>query len=300
MKLSFLRTLLVALKHASLADASRELNLSPSAVSLQIKQMESYFGRPLFDRSGRQVRPTPFAYEVAGVMQHTLEGLDHLRHRDDLLVTGSLRLGTVESVQVGLLPYAVQCIRQTAPKLDLRISRDISSVLINQVKAGELDFGVLVCPLTGMSRRLKWVELKVEEHVLIAPPDSRGSQPRALLMRYDWIRLDRASGGGRIAAQYVERIAPRKLRVLDLPGTDAIVAMVTAGLGVSVIPIPRKELQQAYGFRSIPLGSDAPRRRIMFVCRPADAEAPRIAVALQAFLAAAALSAADTVPNASA
>ncbi len=288
MKLSFLQTLVTALRHGTLAAAARELNLTPAAVSLQMKQLEEYFGRPLFDRSAREARPTAFAREVVLVMQAALDGLESLRVRDGLSLAGHLRLGTVESVQVGLLPMAMQILCNRVPELHLHITRGISRELLEQVKAGNLDAAVLVRP-PGRSSRLRWTPLQQEPYVMVAPADApTGLGPVELLRRYRWIRFERTTVGGRIAAEYVGRIAPRLRAAFDLPGIDAIVAMVAGGTGVSVVPRPRAELRQAYDYREIGLGRNGPVRGIDFVCRTGDADNRRVLATLEAFQASAA------------
>ncbi|MES2187474.1 MAG: LysR family transcriptional regulator [Pseudomonadota bacterium] len=287
MKLSFLQTLVTALRHATLAAAAKELNLTAGAVSLQMKQLEEYFGRPLFDRSAREARPTPFAHEVARVMQSALDGLEALRLHDTLSLAGHVHLGTVESVQVGLLPKAMQILCATAPELHMHITRGISRDLLEEVNAGRLDAAVLVRP-PGRSSRLRWTPLTKEPYVMVAPPDAPPQLgPVELLRRYRWIRFERTTVGGRIAAQYVGKIAPRMRAAFDLPGIDAIVAMVAAGTGVSVIPRPRAELRLAYDYREVGLGRGAPVRGIDFVCRAGDADNRRVLATLAAFQASA-------------
>ncbi|VTU32740.1 LysR family transcriptional regulator [Variovorax sp. PBL-E5] len=283
MKLQFLQTLTAVLRHGSFAAAAKEVNLTASAVSLQMRQLEDYFGRPLFDRSARQARPTAFAAEVAGTMQQTLDALKALRLREDTVVSGRMRLGTIESAQVALLPTALQVLRDQAPGLAFEIARGVSAALLDDVKAGRLDAAVLVRPQSGGSSRLHWFALQQETFVMIAPPHVRRGSPVEMLRRHDWIRFDRVTTGGLIAAQHVNRIAPRTRCAFDLPGTDAVAAMVSAGLGVSVVPALRHEVLQAYPLQVISLGKDAPVRHIAMVCRPADAEGRRIQAVLEAF-----------------
>lgn len=46
--------------------------------------------------------------------------------------------------------------------------------------------------------------------------------------------------------------------------------MVSAGLGVSIVPRPRAALLAAHGVREVPLGKAGPVRRITFVQRRSD------------------------------
>ncbi|QHI96662.1 LysR family transcriptional regulator [Xylophilus rhododendri] len=286
MKLQFLQTLTAVLRHGSFAAAAKEVNLTASAVSLQMRQLEDFFGQPLFDRSARQVRPTPFALEIAETLQQTVDKLDALRSRKGMEITGRIRLGTMESAQVALLPTALQRLRERAPALEFSISKGLSSTLLDDLKAGRIDAAVLVKPLSGGSSRLAWFPLASETMVMIAPPTARLASPVEMLRRYDWIRMDPATTGGRIAAQYVQKLVPRLNWAFDLPGTEAIAASVSAGLGVSVVPTLRDELLSAYPMLQVPLGRGAPVRHIAFVCRPADADSRLTQAVLEAFQAA--------------
>ena len=61
MKLDYFLALEAVVRTGSLSAASKECHITPSAVSMQMKQLEIYFGAPLFDRSGPQLRPTMLA-----------------------------------------------------------------------------------------------------------------------------------------------------------------------------------------------------------------------------------------------
>jgi DNA-binding transcriptional LysR family regulator len=92
-----------------------------------------------------------------------------------------------------------------------------------------------------------------------------------LLQRHGLIRYDIGLTGGRIAAQHVRRIFREARCVTEVRSIDAIVAMVGAGLGVSIVPQPRRVLLEAHGVREVSLGRGAPTRRIALVRRHADA-----------------------------
>lgn len=282
MKLGFLETLIAVVRHGSFAAAAPAVNLTASAVGLQMKQLEEYFGQPLFDRSTRQARPTDLAREIAATTEGTLETLERFRSRVEIAVSGHIRLGVIESALVTLLPPLVRRLRASAPMLELHISRGVSPHLLSELKAGRIDAAIVVRPETGGSSHLCWTTVREEKFVLIAPSWVQGNDARAVLASNDWIRLDRNVMGGKIAASYVERVVPGKHSSLDLPGTDAVVAMVAAGVGVSVIPATRPEIRRAYNFREVGLGPNAPTRKIALVCRAADAENRRVKAVLSA------------------
>ena len=76
-----LATLASVLAHGSFAAAAEQVSLTPSAVSLQMKQLEEYFGQLLFDRSGRAVQPTAFALEPGRTVARALADIESMRSR---------------------------------------------------------------------------------------------------------------------------------------------------------------------------------------------------------------------------
>lgn len=59
-----LRAFEAAARLESFALAAQELHLTPSAISHQVKELEAYFGRPLFVRRNRRIEPTPEAVRL--------------------------------------------------------------------------------------------------------------------------------------------------------------------------------------------------------------------------------------------
>ncbi len=283
MKVEFFQTLAAVLRCGSFAGAATEMNLSPSAVSLQMKQLEAYFGQPLFDRSALQVRPTAFAHEVGTTVHGTIRALEALRRRAAPVVEGKVRLGIIEPMQVTLLPAFTALVRESYPGLDVRLERGRSAALVDALRSGTIDAAVVAQPETGASSRVRWTPLFRERCVLVAPPDSGNKGAAALFKAYEWIRFDTTTIAGSVAADFVKRIAPEARSRIELLSIPAIVAMASRGLGVSVLPQPDAYLLQAFPVRLLTLGEQAPSRQISFVSRSAEAE-DRVVQALLAVL----------------
>ncbi len=98
MKIEAFLTLQAAVERGSFAAAAEAVKLTPSAVSLQIKQLEAYFGQSLFDRSGRAVQATGFARQLIDTMARPLADLEKLRNQRAQPLTGRVRLGVTGSV----------------------------------------------------------------------------------------------------------------------------------------------------------------------------------------------------------
>lgn len=293
MNLAALRTFRAILEHKSFTAAGEAVGCSPSAVSLQVKQLEEFFGRPLFDRSTRHVVPTPFAREVASAAADISRMLDGLRVRAPVAVTGKITLGVITSMQTEILPRVIHDLRSAYPALDIRVPPlNDTAELLAELKAGRIDAAVVVRPDNGGSSRLHWRDIYRQPYVMLAPRDTEPLAPHALLERYPWVAYDTSIDGGRVAARHVRRISAKARFAIELRSTDAIVAMIALGLGVTVVPRPRRPLLEGYGVREIPLGRQAPSRRISLACRKADADNRNIAAVGAALLSCAGTSAA--------
>ncbi|KAF1047513.1 LysR family transcriptional regulator [Xylophilus sp.] len=283
MKLQALSTLTAVVETGSFAAAAERVNLTPSAVSLQMKQLEQYFRQPLFDRSGRNARPTPFAAALCRTVERAVADIDAMRLAPDHVPAGRVRLGVTDSALTTLLPGAFALLQERAPQVALVVGRGTTPTLLQQLKAGDIDVAVLIRPPSGGSSRLRWTDLLVEEFVLLAPAALPAGNAARLLRTQPWIRLDHRVIAGQIAADYVQAQVPGKPALIELPGMDPVVAMVGMGLGVSVVPRPRHQLLDAYPVQALPLGAGGPRRHLAMARRAADVDRRAFDVVEQAF-----------------
>lgn len=285
LNLTNLATLLAILDNGTFTAAAEVIGITPSAVSLQVKQMETYFGKPLFDRSSRQSQPTAFALEVAQAARDTTDRIQALRVRPKFTVSGTLRLGALTSIQSDLLPYVLRRLRNEHPALEVCVAPlNDTPDLLDALAAGKLDAAALVRPPSGGSSRLIWEDLVRQPFVMLTAADVKEARPQELLRKLPWIAYDRQTSGGRTAAEYVQRMAPGSRGIVDLRSVDAIVAMVSEGLGVSVVPLPRAKLVSAYDLRVVPLGRNPPSRQLSLVRRKADQDSRNVNAARDAFL----------------
>lgn len=278
MKLKAFETLSAVLTEGNFAAAAKVCHLTPSAVSLQMKQLESFLGQQLFDRSRLEVTPLPCAFAVDEVMREARDRLGELRRDVPMAIEGHLRIGVIETMQPVLLPSMIREVRRQYPKLHLQIQRGKSLELTDAVKAGEIDAAVVGQPETGGSARLHWFPLKSQPLVMVAPPTEQETDPAVLFQRYEWIRYDRRTIAGRLAARYVKQHFGTPRAELELDAVRAVMAMVNEGLGVSVVQLLEPGVLRAFPVRIIEL-KGAPHLRFALVMRQAD-KADRLLTAL--------------------
>jgi DNA-binding transcriptional LysR family regulator len=284
MNITLLNTLRTILEQGSFTAAAGVVGCSPSAVSLQVKQLESYFGKPLFDRSMRTMRPTPFAREVVGAVGDFSLVLERLRSRPTMEVVGKIRVGVITSMQSDALPVALRFLRERHPSLEVVIPpMNDSDELIGELKAGRLDVALVAKPRVGAARGLVWRVLKQQPYVLLVPAEADTDDAGLLVARYGWVGYDSLLPGGKVAARFVRALVGNARCSMELRSVDAIVSIVAEGLGVSVIPQPRPALLKAYAVREVSLGGKAPFRQLSLVCRGPDENNRNVLAVLEAF-----------------
>lgn len=271
MKIEAFATLATVLRSGSMAAAAKELSMTPSGVSMQIKQIETYLGRQLFDRSGLQARPLPLAHEVAEAMGYSLTRLDTFKRQTTVAVEGTIRLGIIDSMQPVLLPGTLSRLRRQYPALHVHPTRGRSAFLIDAVKAGTLDAAVVGQPETGGSGRLHWSVLLQREMSLIVPPFETETAMKALFRRYEWIRYDRTALAGRMSARYLSKYVRAYTSSIELDEVRAVVAMVNAGLGISIVQLSEPSICLAYPVNVLRL-AHAPTLRFSLVTRRPEAD----------------------------
>jgi DNA-binding transcriptional LysR family regulator len=269
MRLEAFGMLDAVLRHGTMAAAAEEARLTASAVSIQMKKLEEYLGQQLFDRSGPHVKPLPLAFEVADVMRRASSQIEGLRRPTRMAIEGKLRLGVIESLQPVLLPPVLQELRRRYPRLRLLPRRGKSAELTNAVKAGDLDAAVVAQPEGGGSSRLVWHGLKRCELSLIVPPEEIETDVGTLFARHEWIRYDRHTVAGQLAARYVGARIKETSGDLELDAVRAIVAMVSGGLGVSIVQLSEPGLTRVFPVRVLKLAG-APVLRFVLVTRKSD------------------------------
>lgn len=119
--LNSLRAFEAAARHLSFTGAADELNVTPAAISQQIKLLESYFDIPLFRRLTRALVLTESGEMILPLLS---EGLDKLAEADSLLrnraADNIISVSVSPAIGMWLLPR-LDSFRRSAPQYDIRI-----------------------------------------------------------------------------------------------------------------------------------------------------------------------------------
>ncbi len=264
-----LKTFVAVARHGTFAAAGQRVGLTQSAVSAQMRVLEQALGQRLFDRSGRSAElnaagrhALPLAEQMLALYAEMASPAGELR--------GELRVGAIASVQTGLLPQALPRFRQQAPGVELKLVPGVSLDLLSRVDAGELDLALLIKPPFELPKELQQLPLAREPFVLIAPESLAGDEPLQLLASQPFVRYDRSSFGGRQVERFLRAQRLQVNEALELDELEAIVRMVEAGLGVSLIPLAGLWREHGARVRIIELGELTFHRELIALVRRAQ------------------------------
>ncbi len=272
MNLRQLRTLVAIGEHGSFAAAGKVIGLSPSALSLQVKGLEEELGEVLFDRALRPPVPTRAGRRLISRAQAILQQIDELSGAsDEERITGRLTVGAVPTTLSGIVPKALGELRERHPDLAITVVNGSSSKLADQTYKRELDVAVITQPPQRLAG-LVWRQVAEEPFLVIAPADAEGATDRELLTRNPFIWFNRQTWAG----QQIERHLNQKNMAVDarmeIDSLDAIRSMVSAGLGVSIIPDCIGAEPLPANVRVVPFGQPPSSRTIGLVHRQQNAD----------------------------
>lgn len=273
-----LKTFLAVVETGSFVAAARTTYRTQSAVTAQIQALEERAGMKLFDRANRPPTLTSAGHnflERASAIVAQYDGLFAIETHD---IQGQLKLGVVPSVITGLVPRALVLLRTRHPALLVELSMGLSAELVGQVRRHELDAALIsdhLPPRLG----LRWSPFMREPLVLIAPIDATALSVQGLLASFPFIRYSRRAWVGGLIEGVLrqKRLVVRETMVLDT--LEAIISMVHAGLGVSIVPKRLVEPPGSLPVRSVLLTGNAVYRNLGLI-EPAEHEKSELSATL--------------------
>lgn len=130
--------------------AAEKAHVAQPSLSQAIKKLESELGVLLFERSPQGVRLTPegkkFLSVSLAVLDHLQKVTEELREKESG-INGTIRIGVIPTICPYLMPRVITHLKKTAPRLQLELSEETTSILVDQIKEGKLDLGVLALPV---------------------------------------------------------------------------------------------------------------------------------------------------------
>ena len=236
-----LRLIMEVARTESVTRAADRLNVTQSAVSHQLREIEGQLGTPIFIRSGRRMLPTAAGRLIVDAAEGVLATIGRVEAKIEQLARhagGELRVCTHCYTGYSWLPSLVEGLRRRHPEFVLQVVPEYTLDPIAALLDAKLD--VAIMNDESDDRRLRHRELFDDEHVAVVPASHRWASrpfvtPEEIAAEPLYL-FSRSIENSFIVRKVLRPagLAPTNATYLQLP--EGILEMVKAGMGATVLP----------------------------------------------------------------
>jgi len=216
--------------------------ITQSAVSQQVRSLESKFNTPLLVREGRSVYPTEagrILYDAAREIMDRFERLDLQLRSIGEEMAGTVRIATIYSVGLYEMTLVIKTFLKNYPKVNLHVEYSRANRVYEDCLKGNADLGIVTYPKPR--KGIQIIPLPADKLILICSPQHPFAGKRQ-------IDLNRLNGQNFVA---FERDIPSRRAidnifrehhievhiVMELDNIETIKRSVEIGAGVSIVPL---------------------------------------------------------------
>jgi LysR family hydrogen peroxide-inducible transcriptional activator len=150
MNLRDLRYLVALADERHFGKAAERCFVSQPTLSAQIRKLEDYLGVSLVERQPKRVSLTETGEKIVARARLVLQEADaivEIARTDRDPLSGALKLALIPTVGPYLLPHVVGPLRKAVPRLKLMLYEYQTAPLLEKLRAGELDCGIIALPM---------------------------------------------------------------------------------------------------------------------------------------------------------
>jgi DNA-binding transcriptional LysR family regulator len=280
--LKHMRALVALAKTGSFTLAAAHLNVTQSALSGQIKELEQLLGMRVVDRTTRKTQLSELGRELYPLFDKMLHDLD--RAMGDIasrkaLKLGSVRVGAPQMLACTMLPEVIAAYRERHPDVQVKLADSPVEQVSARVLSGEVDFGI--GPERDATDEIDAQPLFEMPFVVVYPP----GHPLDQQQRISWSDVNRFPFIA-LQGQFTERLLRDvhvSFRELSLSPYNEVtfmtsaLAMVHARQGITVCLPYAEKMVRMYGLKMRPLEGPALNRRFFVYTRSGRALSPATA-----------------------
>jgi len=238
-------------RHGSVVHAAEAANLTQPAASKLLGELEHALGVQLFERLPRGVAPTEYGQVMMRRAGAALAEMDAAYQEVmELLsgMSGRVNVGTVLTPSAVLVPMAINRLKAHHARLHVSVSVDLSKVLIERLRAGDLDLVIGRILDSAVAAELNFEPITDEPHSLIVranhPLLSLASHSLEELSRQGWILPPHGSIlRDRLTAQFLSQGLEPPLETVETSSLPVIANLLMGSNMVAPLP---EELVQPY------------------------------------------------------
>ncbi len=248
----------------SFTRAAQRCFVVQSALSRQIKSLESELGVRLFARTSRKVEVTPAGEAFVKQARLCLQAAERAKASAAAAcgeIRGSLTIGVIPTVTAVDVAAVLGAFRRSYPEVGVHVRTGGSDEFLRRIAAGQLDVGVLGLAEGVTPRGVQTRELSQERLVAVLSEGHRLAGRRRLRLKdladEPFVDFPEGSSGREQSDLAFERARLRREVSLEVNTADLLTGLVRQGLGVALVA--PSVAREAPGCVCIPV-SDGPVR----------------------------------------
>jgi LysR family transcriptional activator of glutamate synthase operon len=229
-------------KREHVTDAAIHLHVAQSAVSRQIFNLEAELGVDLFVREGRNVKLTPIGRVFLENMEHAVTIIENAQREIKEYLDpgqGTIRIGFPSSLATYTMPTAISAFREKYPNVKFHLKQGAYYSLIEGVSKGEIDMALLG-PVPMKEKKVKGSIFFKEELVALLPSNHPFAIAKSLklsdLRDESFILFPQNFILREIIMNACSQLGFQPQVAFEGEDIDAIKGLVSAGLGITIIP----------------------------------------------------------------
>ncbi|WAA08752.1 LysR family transcriptional regulator [Fervidibacillus albus] len=241
MELRQLRYFVEVAERQHMTEAAEHLHVAQSAISFQIGKLEAELGVKLFERVGRNVKLTQIGHIFLEHAKKALDAIDQAKAKVDEYLDpehGTIRIGYLSSLANYVLPMIISSFKREYPNISFHLRQGSYANLIQSVKNGELNLS-FIGPVPNDEQLTTHVLFT--EHFFALVPDHHSLAEKDSIFLHelkndDFVVFAKGYVFHKIVIDACQQAGFRPKISAEGEDMDAIKGLVSAGLGVSLIP----------------------------------------------------------------
>jgi DNA-binding transcriptional LysR family regulator len=216
--------------------------ITQSAVSQQVKNLESRFETQLLNRDGKAVTPTPAGKIFYERSRKILESFEHMKLEMKAIgqdMAGSVRIATIYSVGIYEMDVVVKTFLKIYPKVSLQVEYSRGSRVYEDCLSGDLDLGIVVYP--EQRKGLRIIPLPADKLVLICAPNHPLARRRHMdikrLNGLNFVAFEKGMASQRALDRIFQEHKIQVNTVMEFNNIETVKRSVEIGAGVSIVPV---------------------------------------------------------------
>ena len=240
LELRHYQAILALRDHRTTIAVAVHLGLTQSAISHRLAEAERRIGRKLFNRSGRMLHLNTIGELFASSGEKILREVQHVENslveKRSPPTTKVLRVATFAYSSYRWLPEFFRAERDKHSNLEFEFAATGPGIPIKTIENGEADVGIIAGKINSDS--LCKIELFSDELVCVMPNDHPLCQ-KAVLTAEDFMNDPFVTYSTHTEEGFEEDLLWRKAgirpKVINAGHTDAVIEMVKAGFGLTIL-----------------------------------------------------------------